>query len=181
MPTKIRLQRRGKKGHAFYHIVIADGRAPRDGKFIEKIGTYNPLTRPAEIDIDINKALEWLNNGAQPTDTVKAILSYKGILFKNHLLKGVGKGAMTAEQAEIKFQAWLQEKQIKIASKKNEYALSLKESRKKAHENEIKVNEAKAQAVAKKRAEAAIVPAEEPAEVKTENQETVPAEEPKKE
>jgi len=181
MPTKIRLQRRGKKGQAFYHIVIADGRAPRDGKFIERIGIYNPLTRPAEIEINFNKALEWLNKGAQPTDTVKAILSYKGILFKNHLLKGVEKGAMTAEQAEIKFQAWLQEKQSKIASKKNEYALNLKESRKKAHENEIKVNEAKAQAVARKRAEVAKA-AEEPAPAVAEEQAAAPAtEEPKQE
>jgi small subunit ribosomal protein S16 len=192
MPTKIRLQRRGKKGQAFYHIVIADGRAPRDGKFIERIGIYNPLTRPAEIEINFNKALEWLNKGAQPTDTVKTILSYKGVLFKNHLLKGVEKGAMTAEQAEIKFQDWLQEKQSKIASKKNEYALNLKESRKKAHENEIKVNEAKAQSVARKRAEvakAAEEPAPEvakaaevPAPAVAEEQAAVPvAEEPKQE
>ncbi|MEI7490003.1 MAG: 30S ribosomal protein S16 [Bacteroidota bacterium] len=155
MPTKIRLQRRGKRGQPFYHIVIADGRAPRDGKFIEKIGTYNPLTRPADIDIDFNKAITWLNKGAQPTDTVKAILSYQGVLYKSHLLKGVQKGAMTEEQAEIKFQAWLQEKQAKIAGKKKEYELSAKDVRKKLHENEIKLNEAKASAVAKKRAEVA--------------------------
>ncbi|MCX6287374.1 MAG: 30S ribosomal protein S16 [Bacteroidetes bacterium] len=155
MPTKIRLQRRGKRGQPFYHIVIADGRAPRDGKFIEKIGTYNPLARPADIDIDFNKAITWLNKGAEPTDTVKAILSYKGILYKSHLLKGVQKGAMTEEQAEIKFQAWLQEKEAKISGKKKEYELSVKDVRKKLHENEIKLNEAKAQAVAKKRAEVA--------------------------
>ncbi|MCX6281567.1 MAG: 30S ribosomal protein S16 [Bacteroidetes bacterium] len=155
MPTKIRLQRRGKRGQPFYHIVIADGRAPRDGKFIEKIGTYNPLTRPADIDIDFKKAITWLDKGAQPTDTVKAILSYKGILYKSHLLKGVQKGAMTEEQAEIKFQAWLQEKEAKIAGKKKEFELSVKDVRKKLHENEIKLNEAKAQAVAKKRSEAA--------------------------
>ena len=110
MPTKIRLQRRGKKGQAFYHIVIADGRAPRDGKFIDKIGIYNPLARPAEIDLDFNKALDWITKGATPTETVKAILAYKGVMFKNHLLKGVAKGAMTLEQAETKFQGWLQEK-----------------------------------------------------------------------
>ena len=155
MPTKIRLQRRGKRGQPFYHIVIADGRAPRDGKFIEKIGTYNPLTRPAEIDIDVIQAIEWLNKGAQPTDTVKAILSYKGVLYKNHLLKGVQKGAMTTEQAEIKFQAWLQEKRAKIEGKRKEYELGVKDARKKLHENEIKLNEAKALAVAKKRAEVA--------------------------
>jgi small subunit ribosomal protein S16 len=155
MPTKIRLQRRGKRGQPFYHIVIADGRAPRDGKFIEKIGTYNPLTRPAEIDIDFNQAINWLNKGAQPTDTVKAIFSYKGILYKSHLLKGIQKGAMTEEQAEIKFQAWLQEKQAKIAGKKKDYELSVKDARKKMHENEIKLNEDKAQAIAKKRAQLA--------------------------
>ncbi|MEI8006436.1 MAG: 30S ribosomal protein S16 [Bacteroidota bacterium] len=155
MPTKIRLQRRGKRGQPFYHIVIADGRAPRDGKFIEKIGTYNPLSRPADIDIDFNKAITWLTKGAQPTDTVKAILAYTGVLYKNHLQKGVQKGAMTEEQAEIKFQAWMQEKQAKISSKKKEYELNLKDARKKLQENEIKLNESKAQAVAKKRAEIA--------------------------
>src|SRR5512138_1624905 len=98
MPTKIRLQRKGKKGQPFYHIVIADGRAPRDGRFIEKIGVYNPLTKPAEIEIQFEKALDWMQKGAQPTDTVRAILSYKGILYKFHLLKGVQKGALTAEQ-----------------------------------------------------------------------------------
>jgi len=151
----MRLQRRGKKGQPFYHIVIADGRAPRDGKFIEKIGTYNPLLRPAEIDIDFDKAINWLNKGAQPTDTVKAILSYKGVLYKSHLIKGVQKGAMTEEQAEIKFQAWFQEKQAKISGKKKEYELSVKDARKKMQENEIKLNESKSQAVAKKRAEIA--------------------------
>ena len=105
MPTKIRLQRKGKKGQPFYHIVIADGRAPREGRFIEKIGVYNPLSKPAEIDINFDKALDWLQKGAQPTDTVKAILSYKGVLYKSHLLKGVKKGAMTLEEAEAKYGA----------------------------------------------------------------------------
>jgi small subunit ribosomal protein S16 len=150
MPTKIRLQRRGKKGQAFYHIVIADGRAPRDGKFIERIGIYNPIAKPAEIELEFDKALDWVKKGAQPTDTVKAILAYKGVMFKNHLLKGVEKGAMTLEQAEAKFQTWLDEKQVKITSKKNEQALSIKESRKKSLENEVKVNEAKSEAIAKK-------------------------------
>jgi len=126
MPTKIRLQRRGKRGQPFYHIVIADGRAPRDGKFIEKIGTYNPLSRPADIDIDFNKAITWLTKGAQPTDTVKAILAYTGVLYKNHLQKGVQKGAMTEEQAEIKFQAWMQEKQAKISSKRKNTSSTLR-------------------------------------------------------
>src|SRR5690349_9742553 len=100
MPVKIRLQRHGKKAHAFFHIVIADGRAPRDGKFIEKIGTYNPNTNPATIDLNFVKAVTWLQNGAQLTDTSRAILSYKGVLYKYHLLKGVAKKAMTLEQAE---------------------------------------------------------------------------------
>jgi small subunit ribosomal protein S16 len=150
MPTKIRLQRRGKKGQAFYHVVIADGRAPRDGKFIERIGIYNPIAKPAEIDINFSKALDWLQKGAQPTETVKAILSYTGVLYKNHLLKGVAKGAMTPEQAEAKFQSWLEEKNLKISSSRNAVELTAKESRKKALEAEAKVNEAKAQAIAKK-------------------------------
>ncbi|MDP1623570.1 MAG: 30S ribosomal protein S16 [Bacteroidales bacterium] len=150
MPTKIRLQRRGKKGQPFYHIVIADGRAPRDGKFIEQIGIYNPITKPAEIEIDFDKAINWLKNGAQPTDTVKSILTYKGVMYKNHLLKGVAKGAMTVEQADAKFQAWLEEKSLKISSKKNEQELSIKDANKQRHADEIKVNEAKAAAIAKK-------------------------------
>ncbi|MFH1160331.1 MAG: 30S ribosomal protein S16 [bacterium] len=154
MPTKIRLQRKGKRGQPFYHIVIADGRAPRDGRFIEKIGYYNPLTKPAEIEINFESALTWLQKGAQPTDTVRAILSYKGIIYKNHLLKGVLKGAMTAEQAEEKFQTWVKEKEAKISSKKTEHELSLKEARKEALSQEEKVNEAKAQELARKYAKA---------------------------
>jgi small subunit ribosomal protein S16 len=150
MPTKIRLQRRGKKGQAFYHIVIADGRAPRDGKFIERIGIYNPIPRPAQIELNFDKALDWLQKGAQPTDTVKAILSYKGVIYKNHLLKGVQKGAMTLEQAETKFENWAQEKALKISSAKNQIDMELKNISKKLHENEVKLNEAKAAAVQQK-------------------------------
>ena len=152
MPTKIRLQRRGKKGQPFYHIIIADGRAPRDGKFIEKIGSYNPLTKPATIDIDFDKALQWLQNGAQPTDTARAILSYKGVMHKNHLLKGVLKGAMTPEQAEEKFQTWLKTKEETILQKVKQEELDKKNKKKKALESEIKVNEAIAAKVAEKRA-----------------------------
>jgi small subunit ribosomal protein S16 len=150
MPAKIRLQRRGKKGMPFYHIVIADGRAPRDGKFIENIGTYNPLTKPAEIKVNIEKAIKWLKNGAQPTDTVRAILSYKGVMFKYHLLKGVVKGVLTEEQAEVKFQAWVADKEAKISNKKKETELTAKEKHKKRIEEESKVNDAKAAAIAKK-------------------------------
>jgi small subunit ribosomal protein S16 len=150
MPTKIRLQRKGKKGQPFYHIVIADGRAPRDGKFIERIGTYNPLTRPAEIELNIDKAVDWLVKGAQPTDTVRAILSYKGVMYKSHLLKGVKKGALTPELAQAKFEAWQTEKQAKIISKMRETELTKKEAKKKALAHETEINEAKANAIAKK-------------------------------
>lgn len=117
MATKLRLQRHGKKGKPFYHIVATDVRAKRDGKFIEKVGTYNPCTNPATIDINFDRALYWVGVGAQPTDTCRAILSYKGVLYKNHLLKGVKKGALTEEQAEKKFEAWLNDKNSKIDAK----------------------------------------------------------------
>ncbi|MAQ47798.1 MAG: 30S ribosomal protein S16 [Flavobacteriales bacterium] len=117
MATKIRLQRHGKKGKPFYHVVIADSRAKRDGKFIEKIGTYNPNTKPASIDINFDSALDWLQKGAIPTDTARAILSYKGVLLKKHLLEGVKKGALTEDQALEKFEVWVKEKEEKIAKK----------------------------------------------------------------
>ncbi len=186
MPARIRLQRRGKKGQAFYHIVIADGRAPRDGRFIEKIGIYNPLTKPATIEINFEKALDWMNKGAQPTDTVRAILTYKGVNYKRHLMKGVAKGAMTQEEAETKFQQWIQEKDARISRKRNEHQQNLKDTRKKNLEYETKVNEAKAQALAKKQSEAlARMKAEEPAgepEAQAENtQAETPAAEPAQE
>ncbi|MCD4683587.1 MAG: 30S ribosomal protein S16, partial [Bacteroidales bacterium] len=151
MPTKIRLQRRGKKGQPFYHIVIADGRAPRDGKFIEKIGTYNPLTQPADIDILFDRALYWLQSGAQPTDTVRTILSYKGIIYKNHLQKGVTKGALTQEQADAKFDAWLKDKEEKIASKVNESEQEKRGEAKKRLDAEKKISEDRAKDLAEKR------------------------------
>lgn len=119
MPTKIRLQRFGKKGYAFFHVVVADSRAPRDGKFIEKLGTYNPNNNPATIDINFERSLHWVKTGAQPTDTCKALLSYKGVIYKNHLDKGVVKGALTQDQADKKFAAWLSEKEGKIDGKKD--------------------------------------------------------------
>lgn len=152
MPTKIRLQRRGKKGQPYYHIVIADGRAPRDGRFIEKIGSYNPVTKPASIDLDIEKALQWLQNGAQPTDTARAILSFKGVMYKNHLIKGVQKGAMTMEQADAKFEAWMKSKEEGILQKAKQEELNKKDKKKKLLENEMKINEAIAARVAEKRA-----------------------------
>ncbi len=122
MATKIRLQRHGKKKSAFYHIVAADSRATRDGRFIEKLGTYNPNTNPATIDLEFERALHWVQVGAIPTDTVKALLSYTGVLLKNHLDKGVKKGALTAEQAQAKFDAWKVEKTGKISGKSESLA-----------------------------------------------------------
>jgi small subunit ribosomal protein S16 len=117
MPVKIRLQRHGKKGKPFYWVVAADARAKRDGKFLEKLGIYNPNTNPATIELDVDSSVKWLQNGAQPTDTAKAILSYRGVLLKHHLLGGVRKGALTEEQAEEKFNTWISEKEQAIADK----------------------------------------------------------------
>lgn len=153
MPTKIRLQRKGKKGQPFYHIVIADGRAPRDGKFIDKIGTYNPLTKPAEIDINFDRAVQWLQNGAQPTDTVRSILSLKGVLYKNHLQTGVRKGAMTQEQADVKFDEWLKEKQERLLAHIKQTELEQKDVKKKRLDAEAKVKEDRAKKLAARRAE----------------------------
>ncbi|HFA50236.1 MAG TPA: 30S ribosomal protein S16 [Bacteroidetes bacterium] len=125
MAVKIRLQRKGKKKKPFYHIVIADARAKRDGRFIEKIGTYNPLTVPATIELDRDKAFDWLNKGAQPTDTVRSILRFKGVTYRKHLQKGVAKGALTQEQADEKLKAWIEAKEAKIA-KRREAALAEK-------------------------------------------------------
>ena len=119
MATRIRLQRHGKKGKAFFHIVAADSRAKRDGKFIEKLGTYNPVSNPATIDINFDRTLHWVTVGAEMSDTARAILSYKGVLYKSHLLKGVAKGAFSAEEAEKRFNAWVAEKENKIQSKKD--------------------------------------------------------------
>lgn len=151
MPTKIRLQRYGKKGRPFYHIVIADGRAPRDGRFIEKIGTYNPITKPAEINLDFDRALYWLQTGAQPTDTTRSILSFKGVLYKNHLLRGVKKGALTHEQADLKFNEWLEAKQAKIDNVVKDIENEEREAHKKLLEDETKIKEDRAEAIAKKR------------------------------
>ncbi|MEL6866120.1 MAG: 30S ribosomal protein S16 [Bacteroidota bacterium] len=118
MPVKIRLQRRGRKKRPFYHIVVADGRAPRDGRFIEKIGTYNPMTKPATIDLNRDKAFDWLMKGAQPTDTARAILRFKGVLYKKHLMRGVKKGALTVEEAEVKYQEWIDKKEAKVEARR---------------------------------------------------------------
>src|SRR3954464_8887963 len=150
MPVKIRLQRHGKKASAFFHIVIADGRAPRDGKFIEKIGTYNPTTNPATINLDSDKALTWLDKGAQPTDTCRAILSYKGVMYKKHLQGGIAKGALTQEQADTKFTEWLGQKDGKITGKKSDLVSAKDAARKTALEAEAKKKEDRAAAIAAK-------------------------------
>ena len=150
MPVKIRLQRHGKKHSAFFHIVVADGRAPRDGKFIEKLGTYNPNTNPATINIDFDSALSWLNKGAQPTDTCRAILSYRGVLYKHHLQGGVAKGALTQEQADAKLAKWMSEKEAKITNKKSGLASKAIENKKARHAAETAVRTAKAAAIAAK-------------------------------
>src|ERR1700744_4296362 len=152
MATKIRLQRHGKKGKPFYYIVVADARAPRDGRFIERLGSYNPNTNPATIDINFDKTLDWVNNGAQPTDTCRAILSYKGVLYKKHLQGGVKKGALTQEQADAKFTAWLEQKDGKISGKKDDLVTAKQTARKAALEAEAKKKEEKAAAIAAKNA-----------------------------
>ena len=143
MSVKIRLQRHGKKGKPFYWIVAADARAKRDGRYLEKLGTYNPNTNPATVNLDIDGAVKWLQDGAQPTDTAKTILSYKGAMLKNHLVGGVRKGALTEEQAEEKFQAWLEEKAGKVATKEENVAKAKSEAKAKALEAEKAVNEAR--------------------------------------
>lgn len=152
MPVKMRLQRHGRKQNAFFHLVIADSRAPRDGRFIEKIGTYNPNTNPATIDLDFDKAYGWLTKGAQPTDTVRAILSYKGILYKNHLAKGVAKGALTQEQADAKFAAWMEEKENKISAKREGLTAQESAEKKRKADAEAEVNAKRAAEIAAKNA-----------------------------
>jgi len=172
MPVKIRLSRHGRKKAPFYHIVVADSRAPRDGRFIERVGSYNPITDPATIELNFDRALDWLQKGAQPTDTVRAILSYKGVLLKKHLLEGVKKGALTQEQAEEKFQNWLQEKESKIREKKERIAKGQKEVMAQRIEAESKIRQAREQELAKKLAAEAAKEAEASAQA-----ESSPAEE----
>lgn len=159
MPVKIRLARRGRKKQAMYDVVIADSRAPRDGKFIEKIGTYNPNTDPATISLNEEKAFDWVMKGAQPTDTVKAMLSYRGILLKKHLQIGVNKGALTQEQADEKFAAWLKDKEGKIQGKMDKLSADKAAEAKSRLEAEKKVAAARAEAIAarKKAEEQALV------------------------
>ena len=154
MAVKIRLARHGKKGYAFYHIVVADSRSPRDGKFIEKLGTYNPNTNPATIELNFDHALSWLQKGAQPTDTAKSILSKEGVLMKKHLLGGVKKGAFSLEVAEERFNKWLADKEANEGAKLQKLADSKQAAAAARLAEETKVKEAKAAALAAKRAEA---------------------------
>ena len=163
MSVKIRLQRHGKKGKPFYWVVAADARSKRDGKFLEKLGTYNPNTNPATIDLNIEKAAQWLHNGAQPTDTARAILSYTGALLKHHLDGGVRKGALTQEQADAKLAAWLEEKAGKVEAKKSGLSKAEADAKAKALKAEQEANAKRiaAQAEAAKAAEATEEVAEE--------------------
>lgn len=163
MATKIRLQRRGKKGYAFYSIVIADERAPRDGRFIEKIGTYNPNTNPATVDLNFERALYWVNVGAQPTPTTRNILSREGVYLMKHLMGGVKKGAFDETAAQAKFDAWKQSKESELKAIVVKGEQDKREAKKVALEAEKKVNEAIAAKVAEKKAAAALKAAEEAA------------------
>ena len=166
MPVKIRLQRHGRSKRPFYHIIIADSRSSRDGKFIERIGDYNPLTIPATINLDVDKAFEWIMNGAQPTNTVKKVLTFKGVLFKKHLQRGVAKGAFTQEEADAKFADWTADKLAKVQSRVEKELQQIEDKRNKRNTDEAAKRSAKI--VAKEEA-AAAVEAEANAEVSDEN------------
>ena len=170
MPVKLRLQRHGKKGKPFYWIVAADSRSKRDGRFLEKLGTYNPNTNPAQIELNVDGAVQWLEKGAQPTDTTRAILSHEGVLLKKHLAGGVKKGALTEEQAEEKFQAWVTEKQAKIDAKKSDLQKAKEAQQAKALAAEKAANEARIAAAAPVVEEATEEAAEETAEASNEEE-----------
>lgn len=155
MPVKLRLARHGRKGRPFFHIIAADSRAPRDGKFIERVGSYNPNTNPATIVLNFDKALAWLNDGAQPTDTVRSILSDEGVMMKKHLLGGVKKGAFTAEQAEEKYTTWKTAKDAKVTATKEGISTAKDAAATKRFEAEVKINNNRVEAIAKKLADAA--------------------------
>ena len=173
--VKIRLARRGRKKLAMYDVVVADARAPRDGRFIEKLGTYNPLTVPAKIELNNDRAFHWLMQGAQPSDTVKAMLSFRGVMLKKHLQIGVIKGALTQDQADAKLAEWVKDKEQKIQATTDKHAQSKEAQAKARREAESKVREARAEAIRQKAA-AAAKPAAEAAEAPAEGAEA-PAEE----
>jgi small subunit ribosomal protein S16 len=173
--VKLRLRRQGRKGKPFYYIVAADARAPRDGRFIERIGSYNPNTNPATIDLNLDDAVRWLSNGAVPTDTCRAILSYKGVLYKHHLNKGVTKGAMTQDQADAKFAAWIEEKNAKVATKADSLTTTAAEKAAEQHKKEEEVRIAREKAIAEKNAPPEVV-ADAEAAVETAEGEAAPEE-----
>ena len=177
MSVKIRLQRHGKKGKPFYWVVAADARSKRDGKFLEKIGTYNPNTNPATIDLNIEKAAQWLHNGAQPTDTARAILSYTGALLKHHLDGGVRKGALTQEQADAKLATWLEEKAGKVDAKKSGLSKAEADAKAKALKAEQEVNAKRIAAAAQAEADAIAATQAEEAEATSSEEEAPAAEE----
>ena len=176
MSVKIRLARHGRKQHAYYHIVVANSRAPRDGRFIERIGSYNPNTNPATIDLDFEKAISWLFKGAQPTDTTRSILSHEGVMMKKHLMEGAKKGAFSEADAELKFEAWKKEKESKIQASKDKLTSTQLEEKKARLKAEAKVNEARLAEIAKRNAAmaAAKAPAPAPAEETPVVEESVP-------
>ncbi len=180
MAVKIRLQRHGKKGQPFYHIVIADARAARDGKFIEKLGTYNPLTQPATIVVDADRVCKWLKDGAQPTDTVRSLLRYKGVLYKYHLQRGVEKGAFTQEVADKRYTDFIEQKEKQIAEAIVKIKNDKNAKKKEALKHEEEVNAKKAQELAEKRA-AAVAKEAEQAQQPEENTEAAPEETPQAE
>ncbi len=175
MAVKIRLARKGRKKLAYYHIVVADSRSPRDGRYIEKIGKYNPITDPATIELDFNKALDWLQNGALPTDTCRAILSYKGVLLKKHLNEGVKKGAFDEAEAEKRFNEWMKQNDEKINAKKSNLEKTADDDKVGRIEAEKKVNDARAAKLAKKNAELAAKEAAELKQITTPVEDTVQA------
>ena len=175
MATKIRLQRHGRKGYAFYPIVIADSRAPRDGKFIERIGSYNPNTNPATISLDFDRALYWVESGAIPTDTVRSILSREGVMLMKHLNVGVKKGAFTKEEAEKRFEAWKADRTKVMDSAKAKNDAKAAEDAKARLEAEVEKNRQRAEAIAKKKADK--IAAEEAAAREPQEAENAPAEE----
>ncbi|MFC2176539.1 30S ribosomal protein S16 [Bacteroidota bacterium] len=189
MPTKIRLQRHGRKSQPFFHIVVADSRAPRDGRNIEKLGVYNPNTNPATIELDLEGAVKWLENGAQPTDTCRAILSYKGVLYRKHLNGGVKKGAFTQEESDARFEKWMSDKTARVASGADAIAKAKEADLKQRLAAEAAVNEAIANKVAAKNSplaeeveateageETPVAEAEAPAEAEAATEETPSAE-----
>ena len=185
MAVKIRLQRHGKKGKPFYWIVVADSRAKRDGKYLQKLGVYDPNTNPARVEVNVDDALQWLQNGAIPTNTARTLLSYKGIMLKHHLNKGVLKGALNQEKADEQFQAWLKEKESKISAKQDKISKEIDKSKserlkleKEANEKRILERETVAKETVEKEVSAEEVPAEEPAVEKEVSAEETPAEEP---